>query len=155
MRVSITKAVFFIIMGHTDRIWGKWTSSVKGAMTGKVYNASTRCHKIMHEALQKIRFQTFLETLTDDTWANILEHLSMLKDMFPEQQFEELIKASGFGNVATEYDNFIEMQKATCPTFALWSSYIEVYSWYPYEIQNKHVFAITFTYRFDCLFSSL
>jgi hypothetical protein len=37
--------------------------SIKGVLTGKHYNWSVFCHKIMHEAFQHLRFDTFMDSL--------------------------------------------------------------------------------------------
>ena len=40
--------------------------SMKGVLSGKHYNRSLSCHKIMYEALQRQRFQAFLDFTTDE-----------------------------------------------------------------------------------------
>lgn len=35
--------------------------SIKGVLSGKQYNKSVACHKTMYEALQRIRFEAFLD----------------------------------------------------------------------------------------------
>lgn len=37
--------------------------SLPGVLTGKHYNRSIRCHKVMYEALMHLLFQSYLETL--------------------------------------------------------------------------------------------
>jgi hypothetical protein len=36
--------------------------SIKGMLTGK-HNRSVFCHKIMHEAFRRLRFETFMDSL--------------------------------------------------------------------------------------------
>ena len=35
-------------------------------MSGKQYNRSVRAHKLMYEALQRLRFKSFFDSLDDD-----------------------------------------------------------------------------------------
>lgn len=102
------------------------TGSVNGVMSGKFYNGSTRCHKIMHEALERIRFQVFMDSLSPEERKDIEDQISILKDSFPCHDFENLLERPAFHDIMTQYGVFNETQKKTCPTFSLWSSYIDI-----------------------------
>ena len=39
--------------------------SVKGVLTGKHYNWSVFCHKILYEAIQRLRFDAFFDQLDE------------------------------------------------------------------------------------------
>ena len=39
---------------------------IKGVMSGKHYNRSMHCHKVMCKALHRLRFQVFLDSVSDD-----------------------------------------------------------------------------------------
>lgn len=80
----------------------------------------------MHEALERIRFQVFIDSLSQDERQNIEDQISRLKESFPGHDFENLLEDPAFHDIMTQYDLFIETQKETCPTFSLWSSYIDI-----------------------------
>ena len=52
------------------------TGSIKGVMTGKHYNRSVRAHKSVYEALQRLRFESFLQTLGED----VIDEISQVGD---------------------------------------------------------------------------
>lgn len=102
--------------------------SIKGVLSGKFYNGSTRCHKIMHEALERIRFQMFLDSLSPEERAQlqINERVSELNDTFATSNFDDTVKSTKFKEIFDCYQEFIETHRNVCPTFALWSSYIDI-----------------------------
>lgn len=100
--------------------------SIKGVLSGKFYNGSTRCHKIMHEALERIRFQMFLDSLFPEEQWQIDERISELNDAFAASNFSDTIESTKFKQIFDRYQEFIETHRNVCPTFALWSSYIEI-----------------------------
>ena len=95
-------------------------------MSGKFYNGSTQCHKIIHEALDRIRFQIFLNSLFPEETNNINGEVPTLKNLFPSREFENLLEQHAFRDIMMRYGVFIETKKKTCPTFAFWSSYIDI-----------------------------
>lgn len=100
--------------------------SIKGVLSGRFYNGSTRCHKIMHEALERIRFQTYLDSLFPEERRQINERITELNDAFAASNFNDMIESTEFQRIFDGYQNFIETQKSVCPTFALWSSYVDI-----------------------------
>lgn len=67
------------------------TGSVSGVMSGKFYNGSVRCHKIMHEALERIRFQVFMDSLSPEERNDAGHQISILKDSFPDHDIENVL----------------------------------------------------------------
>jgi hypothetical protein len=61
--------------------------SIKGVLTGKHYNRSVFCHKIMHEAFQRLRFETFLDSLDVTEQEKIRTFVEAMGDAFPTQQY--------------------------------------------------------------------
>ena len=55
--------------------------SIKGVMSGKHYNRAMRPHKIMFEALQRMRFQAFL---TEDDRADAEATMSLVRQPYSE-----------------------------------------------------------------------
>ena len=60
--------------------------STKGALSGKHYNRSVSGHKVMYEALQRLRFQSFLDSITDENQelASLIESMAR---SFPDDEF--------------------------------------------------------------------
>lgn len=97
--------------------------SVNGVMSGHMYNRSMRCHKLMFEALQHLRFEAFLNSLPEEQAENINAQIDEVADEF-------LLDPSHFQHdfelLHQQYQKFVENQSAENPTFAFWSSYLEM-----------------------------
>lgn len=84
------------------------------------------CHKVMSEALHRLRFQAFLDYLGDEESTNITSAVSGLLNDFPNEHFEEKVKAEPFSEIITKYEDFIVRESECNPTFSLWSTYLEM-----------------------------
>ena len=101
--------------------------SIKGVLSGKHYNRSIFCHKIVYEAMQRLRFEAFLESLTDDKKEDrIMELVSDMSDAFPDKTFHSLIESPVFEEITNEYEGFILDASSKSRTFAFWSMYIKM-----------------------------
>ena len=98
--------------------------SVNGVMNGHHYNRSIRCHKLMAEALHVLRWDSFLETVSEDA-ERYGEMVKCLYSSFPSQQNTDLLKGSSFQGMVKAYDTFIQ-DRSNNVTFAFSSSYLEM-----------------------------
>lgn len=101
-------------------------NTVNGVMSGKFYNGSVRCHKIMHEALEIIRFQCFMDNCSPERASEIESLLCNIRDAFLNEEFYDYLESPELKGIIDEYETFIEMASKQFPTFALWSTYIEI-----------------------------
>ena len=94
-------------------------------MSGKHYNRSIYCHKVMTEALQKLRFQAFLDsnTANDVSLAEECEHLC---NEYPGEAFQTELESDSFSRIMNQYDSFVVKESGNNPTFAFWSLYLEL-----------------------------
>ena len=99
---------------------------IKGAMTGKHYNRSMHCHKVMSEALQRLRFQAFMDSLCNEDSTKITAVVCHLFEDFPSEHFEAKVRMEAFSEVLTMYEQFVVRESEKSPTFSLWSSYLEM-----------------------------
>ena len=60
--------------------------SIKGVLSGKHYNRSVSCHKVMYEALQRLRFQSFLDSITDEN-QELASFIESMARSFPDDEF--------------------------------------------------------------------
>lgn len=49
-------------------------------MSGKHYNRSILAHKTMYESLERMRFRSFLYSLTNDQETHVLEFIEKLRE---------------------------------------------------------------------------
>lgn len=57
--------------------------SIKGVMSGKHYNRAVRSHKIIYEALQRLRFEAVLDTLDDGSHSEVISFVKTIENPFP------------------------------------------------------------------------
>ena len=94
-------------------------NTVNGVMSGKFYNGSVRCHKIMHEALEIIPFQCFMDNCSPERASEIESLLCNIRDAFLNEEFYDYLESPELKGIIDEYETFIEMASKQFPTFAL------------------------------------
>ena len=95
-------------------------------MTGKHYNRSMHCHKVMSKALHKLRFQAFLDKVSEEENVNIYFVVSDLLKNFSSDDFQEKLRAEPFTEILEKYDAFVVQESESNPAFSLWSTYLEM-----------------------------
>lgn len=100
--------------------------SIKGVLSGKHYNRSVLCHKTMYEALQRLRFEAFLDTLDDEYQESIFSLIETMQDSFTEGKFQECMKGQLFDDIIIKYEAFVAESSTKSKTFAYWSMYTKM-----------------------------
>ena len=100
--------------------------SIKGVLTGKHYNRSVFCHKIMHEAFQRLRFDTFMDSLDVNEQEKIRTFVESMGDGFPTQQYKDKLSSQEFETICDKYESFVEETSQKSKTFAFWSIYLKM-----------------------------
>lgn len=100
--------------------------SIKGVLSGKHYNRSVLCHKMMYEALQRLRFEAFLDTLDEEYQESILSLIITMQDSFTEGTFQECMKSQLFDDIVIKYETFVAESSTKSKTFAYWSMYTKM-----------------------------
>ena len=100
--------------------------SVKGVLSGKHYNRSVRVHKLIYEAMQRMRFEAFEKSLASSA-SNQFDSvgISVLEDS-ERESFTEICTSKQVNDAKRAYDTFVEKRSEENPTFALWSKYIDM-----------------------------
>ena len=99
--------------------------SIKGVLSGKHYNRSVFCHKVMYEALQRLRLEAFLEYVEED------HEMSSFIDNLAESFLEDKvltceIESPEMQQILKSYKLFIAESSRRSRTFAFWSMYIDM-----------------------------
>lgn len=95
-------------------------------MSGKHYNRCIRVHKIVSEALQRIRFKAFLTSLSQADQLQMTSVINQMTEKFPEETFLVSVNSDEFNQVFESYSAYVSRGNSASKTFALWSSYIEM-----------------------------
>ena len=66
--------------------------SIRGILSGKHYNRYVMCHKLVFEAMERLRFQAFLDALDDDEQESIYIAILDLMDCFAEGTFVDCMQ---------------------------------------------------------------
>jgi hypothetical protein len=98
--------------------------SLNSVLNGHQYNRAVRAHKIVYEALSRIRFASFLETLEEESMNEWLESIQRLKTNYPSTVFREILRSAEFQEKASAYFSFVDEQSNNCRTYQFWSSYL-------------------------------
>ena len=94
-------------------------------LSGKQYNRCARSHKLMYEALQRLRFKSFYNSLDEEAKSNLLcvtdticSHVQDGKDMtdIPDE----------LTNIIDAYLAFVDVSCSDNPTYNFWSGYIDM-----------------------------
>ena len=91
--------------------------SIKGVMSGKHYNRAVRSHKMMYEALERLRLEAFMDTLDDRYYSEVISFVKTLQESFP-QDVRDKIESEEFNDLLKRYETFITESKANSKTFA-------------------------------------
>ena len=100
--------------------------SIKGFLSGKHYNRSVLSHKTMYEALQRLRFEAFLDTLDEEYQESIFSLIMTMRDSFTEGRFQERMKSQLCDDIVVKYEAFVSESSTKSKTFAYWSMYIKL-----------------------------
>ena len=101
--------------------------SIKGILSGKHYNRSVLCHKIMYEALQRLRFQAFLDSRTKDDQEDISLFIESMASSFPQDTFlSDRIESPKMQEIIQSYELFINDMSGKSRTFSFRSMYIKM-----------------------------
>lgn len=95
-------------------------------LSGRHYNRSIRAHKIIYEVMQRMRFQVFEKSVTNDVTNQFHSiGVSVLED-FERENFTEMCYSESVNDAKKAYDLFVEKRSQENPLFALWSKYIDM-----------------------------
>ena len=80
----------------------------------------------MYEALERLRFETFLDTLEEESRERILSLTMDLRDSFNEGKFHEYLESQPFNELFLEYEKFVAKSSGKSKTFAYLSMYMKM-----------------------------
>jgi hypothetical protein len=105
-------------------------SSIDGVMSGHHYNRSMRAHKLLFEALHRLRWNKFMETKSEDECQKFMNILCNLKSVELGDAFCEFITDDGdIQAMLQSYESYVDQTRKVSPnspTFDFWSSYIDM-----------------------------
>ena len=100
--------------------------SVNAVLEGKQYNRAIRAHKLVFEAMQRLRFRAFLDSLSDVDRNKVIRYITNLIHTFPSPLFKDSCYSSEWAEIVTAYEAYVSQMSTVNSTFAFWSSYIEM-----------------------------
>ena len=80
----------------------------------------------MHEAMERLRFEAFLESLDDSERHSINLVVSEMMESFPESKFFGFMESPQIEAIWQNYESFIQNESAKSRTFAFWSMYLRM-----------------------------
>lgn len=102
------------------------SGSINSVLNGHHYNRSMRAHKILYESLQQLRFKAFLQSLSEGDERDIQLLATSASQQFTKTEVFSEEKLNDISKLLEKYNNFIQAKSLDNPTFAFWSSYLEM-----------------------------
>lgn len=87
------------------------TGSINGVLNGHHYNRSVRAHKLMYEALQHLRFRTFLGSIPEEEEIRHSTLINAIRMAYPTDEFYELVESDNFAKLMSQYQEFVDKKK--------------------------------------------
>ena len=96
-------------------------------MSGKFYNGALYVHKVMYEALQRLRFESFMNSLKPEE-RNSIEWFAKehQQECLSTELLEHTISSFTFERIYAMYEEFIKINRLKNATFDYWCSYIDM-----------------------------
>lgn len=82
----------------------------------------------MYEAMERLRFEAFLDTLDENKKQYITSAVSGITDCFPDQTFVDSLEYPEMTMIYESYDSFIQESCKKSRTFAFWTMSIKMTS---------------------------
>ena len=103
--------------------------SVEGVFSGKSYNRCVRAHKIVFEALHRLRLMAFYNTLKENEAESMNTFGVKLLNSYNDASCNDadgLMQDGALGVWKYRYDSFVKECSEKNPTFAFWSTYMQM-----------------------------
>ena len=104
--------------------------SVRGVLSGKHYNRSVMCHKVVYEAIEQLWFESYLDSLDEEEKDGIASAVSKAMDLFPDEKFYDLLECPDMEKVYENYNIFIKEMCKKSRMFAFWTMYTKMTGMY-------------------------
>lgn len=101
-------------------------SSITQVIKGKHYNRSMYVHKVLFEALEELRFASFLRFLDPDERSSVREMIQSFRQGVDDGSYVKVLQSHGFEVIAQRYNVFVTQCRQQSLTFDYWSSYLEM-----------------------------
>ena len=97
---------------------------VNGVTSGHHYNRSMKAHKLMFEALHRLRWKNYLKTVDDERKREILRVALSLNSS--SEDISNRLHDDDVHEIMADYQNYVAEKSKLNPTFSFWSSYIDI-----------------------------
>lgn len=92
----------------------------------------------MYEALERLRFQVYLDSLAEKDREDISSFIESMASSFPQEMFlSDYVKSPTMQQILESYELFVDDMCNKSRTFSFWSMYIKMAGAY-----NFHCFVI-------------
>ena len=99
--------------------------SIDSVMSGKKYNRSVRAWKIMMEAMERLRFQSFIQS-KPGVVRSFTEFFESMASAFPNDHFMDFVDSQQMLDVYNQYSAYVIERCENDLVFSFWSSFIEM-----------------------------
>ncbi|XP_076041312.1 uncharacterized protein LOC143025475 [Oratosquilla oratoria] len=97
---------------------------MKGVLTGNHYNRSVRAHKLLYEALHRLLWEEYLDSLPETKSLEVSNSVLELQAIFPHEEFQDISHSDDFAGLLNEFNEFMNQRSEESSTFEYWCSYL-------------------------------
>ena len=101
-------------------------SSLNGVMNGHHHNRSMRAHKITYEALRRLQWEVYMDSLNEEELTVVNDTINKLATGFHNNDILGVVSSESFTGLATSFTEFNKKISKESPTVAFWMSYMEM-----------------------------
>lgn len=95
--------------------------SINGVMNGHHFNRSLRCHKIISEALHRLRLQEYMEHQAENAITDLMQ---MTRDDF--ERFSEALQDETVQEFINDFKDYVDKCSRENVMYGFWSSYLDM-----------------------------
>jgi hypothetical protein len=121
--------------------------SVNGVLSGKHYNRCMRAHKLIFEAMHRMRFEAFCKSLPEAKADELKAFGAALLLQCPDSKaFTDTCNGNAFDAWRVVYDSFVEKRSEENPTFAFFFFIFFIFFYFIILIKYVLQFLSLFSY---------
>ena len=91
--------------------------SVNAVLEGRHYNRAVATHKIVFEALERLRWQAYLETIETVSQQQVAHFAAEMINVFPSNAFDEICHSETLAQIVGGYEHYCDEQSKSSKSF--------------------------------------
>lgn len=99
------------------------SGSLKGVLSGHMYNRSIRAHKLLYEAMGRLQIGEFVENMTEEESEDVAD---LQKRVCLQYDTAGVLAADLSSELRKRFVEYVAQKSQANPTYSFWSSYLDM-----------------------------